>query len=152
MAEALATQRFETTADFKRLDEPDAILICVPTPLTRNREPDLSYIVQTGHVIAERLRPGQLVVLESTTYPGTTDEVLRPLLEAMVSEAAGTSFSLIPLSVRTPATQISPLQASRRSLVVTATMPFSRRDALPATGCADSTRFDASRCRSCEVD
>ena len=82
MAEALATQRFETTADFKRLDEPDAILICVPTPLTRNREPDLSYIVQTGRAIAERLRPGQLVVLESTTYPGTTDEVLRPLLEA----------------------------------------------------------------------
>ena len=82
MAEALSTQRFEATADFKRIDEPDAILICVPTPLTRNREPDLSYIVRTGRTIAERLRPGQLVVLESTTYPGTTDEVLRPLLEA----------------------------------------------------------------------
>ena len=82
MAEALGTQRFEATADFKRVDEPDAILICVPTPLTRNREPDLSYIIQTGRTIADRLRPGQLVVLESTTYPGTTDEILRPLLEA----------------------------------------------------------------------
>ena len=82
MDEALATRRFEATADFKRIDEPDAILICVPTPLTRNREPDLSYIVRTGHTIAERLRPAQLVVLESTTYPGTTDEVLRPILEA----------------------------------------------------------------------
>ncbi len=82
MAEALATQRFQATADFNRIAEPDAILICVPTPLTRNREPDLSYIVQTGHAIAKRLRPGQLIVLESTTYPGTTDEVLRPILEA----------------------------------------------------------------------
>jgi len=82
MAEALATRRFKATADFNLLDQPDAILICVPTPLTRNREPDLSFIVQTGHAIAARLRPGQLVVLESTTYPGTTDEVLRPILEA----------------------------------------------------------------------
>jgi UDP-N-acetyl-D-glucosamine dehydrogenase len=72
---------FEATADFSRLDEADAILICVPTPLTRHREPDLSFVTATARVVAGRLRPGQLVVLESTTYPGTTDEVLRPILE-----------------------------------------------------------------------
>jgi UDP-N-acetyl-D-glucosamine dehydrogenase len=73
--------QFEATANFDRLNEPDAILICVPTPLSRHREPDLSYVVDTTHAIAKRLRKGQLVVLESTTYPGTTDEVMRPILE-----------------------------------------------------------------------
>jgi UDP-N-acetyl-D-glucosamine dehydrogenase len=81
MATAVA-KGFEATADFSRLAEPDAILICVPTPLTRHREPDLSYVVNTAKAIAPLLRPGQLVVLESTTYPGTTDEVVRPILEA----------------------------------------------------------------------
>jgi UDP-N-acetyl-D-glucosamine dehydrogenase len=82
MQEAVRERGFEATTDFGRLGEPDAILICVPTPLTRHREPDLSYVVRTAEAIAERLRPGQLVVLESTTYPGTTDEVLRPIFEA----------------------------------------------------------------------
>ncbi len=72
---------FEATADFDRLAEVDAILICVPTPLSRHREPDLSFVVATAEAVAKRLRPGQLIVLESTTYPGTTDEVLRPILE-----------------------------------------------------------------------
>jgi UDP-N-acetyl-D-glucosamine dehydrogenase len=83
-AEAMAAaigQRLSATADFSRLAEADAILICVPTPLTRHREPDLSYVVNTAKAIAPRLRPGQLVVLESTTYPGTTVEVVRPILE-----------------------------------------------------------------------
>jgi UDP-N-acetyl-D-glucosamine dehydrogenase len=71
---------FEATVDFRRLDEPDAIIICVPTPLTESREPDLTYVVNSSRSIAERLRPGQLVVLESTTYPGTTREVVLPLL------------------------------------------------------------------------
>lgn len=73
--------RFEATADFDRLSEPDAILICVPTPLGEHREPDLGPIVKTGLAIAPRLRAGQLVILESTTYPGTTRDVLRPALE-----------------------------------------------------------------------
>lgn len=71
----------DATADFSRLHEPDCILICVPTPLTKNREPDLSYIQNTAASIAQQLRPAQLVVLESTTYPGTTREVVRPILE-----------------------------------------------------------------------
>jgi UDP-N-acetyl-D-glucosamine dehydrogenase len=72
---------FRATADFAELKQADAILICVPTPLTRQREPDVSYIVDTTEVIAKHLRPLQLVVLESTTYPGTTTEVMRPILE-----------------------------------------------------------------------
>src|SRR5437868_3513594 len=75
-------RRFEATDRFERLDEPDAIIICVPTPLTEAREPDLTFIVNSARAIAARLRPGQLVVLESTTYPGTTRQVVQPLLEA----------------------------------------------------------------------
>ena len=71
---------FEATAEMDRLDEPDAILICVPTPLNDNREPDMQYVKGTAQEIAARLRSGQLVSLESTTYPGTTDEILLPLL------------------------------------------------------------------------
>ena len=74
-------RRFQATGDFSRLAEADAVLVCVPTPLTPNREPDLSYIESTARQIAAAARPGQLVVLESTTYPGTTEEVFIPALE-----------------------------------------------------------------------
>jgi UDP-N-acetyl-D-glucosamine dehydrogenase len=73
-------QRFAATDDMERLAEPDALLICVPTPLTPSREPDLRYVENTTRDIAAALRPGQLVSLESTTYPGTTMEVLLPIL------------------------------------------------------------------------
>ncbi len=69
------------TPDMSRLSEPDAILICVPTPLGQFREPDLGYVVRSAEQIAKTLRPGQLIVLESTTYPGTTEEELLPILE-----------------------------------------------------------------------
>ncbi len=72
---------FEATDSFVRLSEPDAILICVPTPLTEAREPDLTYVINSANAIAGRLRPGQLVVLESTTYPSTTRGVMLPVLE-----------------------------------------------------------------------
>jgi UDP-N-acetyl-D-glucosamine dehydrogenase len=72
--------QFEATTDMRRLAEPDALLICVPTPLDVNREPDLQYVVKTTEFIATVMRPGQLISLESTTYPGTTDEVMLPLL------------------------------------------------------------------------
>ncbi|MBI4638682.1 MAG: nucleotide sugar dehydrogenase [Candidatus Rokubacteria bacterium] len=73
---------FQATADLGRLNEPDALIICVPTPLTRQREPDLQYVERTADAIARTLRPGQLVCLESTTYPGTTEEVLLPRFTA----------------------------------------------------------------------
>src|ERR1700738_721258 len=75
------TSGFEATADFSQLTAMDAIIICVPTPLNEYHEPDLSYITDTTHSIAPHLRAGQLVVLESTTYPGTTEEVMIPILE-----------------------------------------------------------------------
>jgi len=75
-------QGFEATDRFDRLGEPDAILICVPTPLTDAREPDLTYVVNSAQAISAQLRAGQLVVLESTTYPTTTRHVVLPILEA----------------------------------------------------------------------
>jgi UDP-N-acetyl-D-glucosamine dehydrogenase len=81
VAAAVKSGRYAATTDFDRLGECDAIMVCVPTPLGKHREPDNSYIHATGREIAKRLRKGQLVVLESTTYPGTTDEELRPILE-----------------------------------------------------------------------
>jgi UDP-N-acetyl-D-glucosamine dehydrogenase len=74
-------KRFDATTDFTRLREMDAVLICVPTPLDERREPDLSYVEKTAQSIAPNLQRGQLIVLESTTYPGTTEELVLPILE-----------------------------------------------------------------------
>jgi UDP-N-acetyl-D-glucosamine dehydrogenase len=79
---AMIESGFEPTSDLARLGEADIILICVPTPLGETREPDLSFVTNTARAIAATLRPGQLVVLESTTYPGTTRDVVRPILES----------------------------------------------------------------------
>ena len=78
----LAKKKFKATSDFGLLSRVDAILICVPTPLDAHRNPDLSFVLDTTKVIACHIRKGQLVILESTTYPGTTDEEMRPILEA----------------------------------------------------------------------
>ncbi|HWL07029.1 MAG TPA: nucleotide sugar dehydrogenase [Planctomicrobium sp.] len=85
--------RFEGTNDPRRLGEADVVIICVPTPLTESRDPDLSYITGTGETIAQSLRPGQLIVLESTTYPTTTRDVLLPILEK-TGLKAGVDFFL----------------------------------------------------------
>ena len=81
MRQMLNTKRFKVTESMQQLSRPDAILICVPTPLTENREPDMTYVEATCETIARYLRRGQLVVLESTTYPGTTRELMMPILE-----------------------------------------------------------------------
>jgi UDP-N-acetyl-D-glucosamine dehydrogenase len=78
---ALASGRFTATDDFRRLSEPDVLIICVPTPLTPQREPDMTFVESTARKVRDALREGQLVVLESTTYPGTTDELVRGILE-----------------------------------------------------------------------
>ncbi len=83
--------RFEVTGDYAQLSRCDVIIICVPTPLNRHREPDLSYIVRTAEGIAPYLRKGQLISLESTTYPGTTRDVMKPILET-TGLKAGTDF------------------------------------------------------------
>ena len=82
IAEMAGSGRFAATTEPGALQQADAIVIAVPTPLTRNREPDLGYVEAATRTIAAQLRPGQLVVLESTTWPGTTDELVRPILEA----------------------------------------------------------------------
>lgn len=78
---AVASGKFRATNDYSLLDQCDAILMAVPTPLNKNREPDMSYVIATCEEVAKHMRPGQLVVLESTTYPGTTDELMVPILE-----------------------------------------------------------------------
>jgi UDP-N-acetyl-D-glucosamine dehydrogenase len=96
VAELVASGRFEATADLDRLAEPDALIICVPTPLTPQREPDLTFVTATADAIAEALRPGQLVCLESTTYPGTTEEIIVPRVTARgfkVGEQVFVAFS-----------------------------------------------------------
>ncbi len=82
------------TSDFSMLNRVDVIIICVPTPLTRYREPDLSFIENTAKTISQTLRKGQVVVLESTTYPGTTEELLIPILEEGSNLKAGTDFGV----------------------------------------------------------
>jgi UDP-N-acetyl-D-glucosamine dehydrogenase len=79
--QAARSQGFSATSDYSRLSDMDAVIICVPTPLDEYHEPDLSFITDTTHSIAPHLRAGQLIVLESTTYPGTTEEVMIPILE-----------------------------------------------------------------------
>jgi UDP-N-acetyl-D-glucosamine dehydrogenase len=84
----------DPTTDFARVADVEAVIICVPTPLNKYREPDLSYVLDTGKSIAPHLRPGVLVVLESTTYPGTTEKELREVLEAGSAMVAGKDFHL----------------------------------------------------------
>ncbi|HEY9236142.1 MAG TPA: nucleotide sugar dehydrogenase [Phenylobacterium sp.] len=96
MRSAMDSGRFDCTTDFARLAEADAILICVPTPITRHRDPDLSFVRDTAETISKTLRPGQLIVLESTTWPGTTREIVHPLMEAtglVVGENVFLAFS-----------------------------------------------------------
>jgi UDP-N-acetyl-D-glucosamine dehydrogenase len=91
----LQTGRLEATTDFSRIQELEAVLICVPTPLNRDREPDLSYILKTAETIAPYLPKGIVVSLESTTYPGTTEDEFKPVLEAGSGLKAGTEFHLV---------------------------------------------------------
>src|ERR1039458_6281593 len=94
LTEHVKSGRFVASADFSRVKEVEAVIICVPTPLNKNREPDISFILETGRSIAPWLQKGTLVALESTTYPGTTDEDLRGVLEAGSGLKAGVDFHL----------------------------------------------------------
>ena len=90
--EVVESKTFSATSDFERLPEVDAIIICVPTPLDEHREPDMTFIINTSETVARYLRKGQLVSLESTTYPGTTDEILLPLFEEAGKRDGGKKF------------------------------------------------------------
>ena len=94
IASMLETKRLAASTDFHNVKGADAVIICVPSPLNKNREPDISYILDTGRMIAPHLSKGALVVLESTTYPATTDEDLRQVLEQGSGMKAGVDFHL----------------------------------------------------------
>src|SRR6266700_1267252 len=94
IAELIRSGKFSASTEFSRIKEVEAVIICVPTPLTKNREPDISFVLETGRTIAPYLSKGALVVLESTTYPGTTDEELRAVLEQGSGMKAGMDFHL----------------------------------------------------------
>ncbi len=94
VAEQVIAGRLKASTDFSLVSQSAAVVICVPTPLNKNREPDISYILKTGEAIAPHLKPGVLVVLESTTYPGTTDGDLLAVLEAGSTLKAGVHFHL----------------------------------------------------------
>ncbi len=101
---ALSRGHFKATTDFSELRAMDAIIICVPTPLDDHREPDLTYVQRTTETIGAHLRPGQLVVLESTTYPGTTEEVVLPILQS-----SGLRCPVVPYTVLDGAAAVSNL-------------------------------------------
>ena len=94
IADSVKQGNFEATTDFSRLAEADCISICVPTPLSEHNEPDLRFVEETTAAVARTLRPGQLIILESTTYPGTTAEVMQPMLEA-AGLSVGKDFFLV---------------------------------------------------------
>jgi UDP-N-acetyl-D-glucosamine dehydrogenase len=94
ITELYANGKFSATTDFSRLDSCDAVILCVPTPLNQYREPDLSYVLETGASIAPHLKNGAVVCLESTTYPGTTENDLRKVIEAGSGKTAGRDFHL----------------------------------------------------------
>jgi UDP-N-acetyl-D-glucosamine dehydrogenase len=94
VAEQVKSGRFRASSEFSEMRGVDAVIICVPTPLNKYREPDLSYVLNTGRAVAPHLRRGMLVVLESTTYPGTTEEDLKEVLEAGSNLKAGQDFCL----------------------------------------------------------
>src|SRR5213083_2714960 len=93
LASLIRDGRYEATADASVLEKSDVTIICVPTPLRKSKDPDISFVVAAAEKVAARFRPGQLVILESTTYPGTTEELLLPLFEARGAEV-GVNFFL----------------------------------------------------------
>ena len=106
--------RISATLDYGRLREAAAILIALPTPLTKQREPDLGYVVSAAKGIAAVLRAGQVVILESTTYPGTTREVVCPILEQGSGLTAGTDFHLAMSRCSSASTRDAPIGRPRR--------------------------------------
>jgi len=104
VSEEVKKGNFQATSDYTRLREMDAIIICVPTPLDEHREPDLSYIESTAEAISANMRAGQLIVLESTTYPGTTDEVVLPMLEKSGLHCPPLPYTIMGGTIASPET------------------------------------------------
>jgi UDP-N-acetyl-D-glucosamine dehydrogenase len=150
IAELLASGKFSASADFSRIKEAEAVILCVPTPLTRNREPDISYILETGRSIAPHLAKGALVVLESTTYPGTTEDELRVVLEQGSGMKAGLDFHLAFSPEREdPASEQSKVKQIPK--VVGGYTPACLEKAMALYGQAIDTLVPVSSCRVAEA-
>ena len=115
LAAQVSAKRLRATTDMRQLGAMDVIDICVPTPLRKTKDPDLSYVVKAVEAVAATLRAGQLVILESTTYPGTTDEVVQPMLEAKGGKADVDFLLAFSPSASIPATRSSRRGTSRKS-------------------------------------
>ena len=145
----VAAGAFVASTDFSEVRFADAVLICVPTPLNKNREPDISYILKTGRSIAPHLRRGTVVVLESTTYPGTTDEDLREVLEAGSGLKAGVDFHLA-FSPEREDPGNSDSRVADIPKVVGGLTPACLRKALAIYGLAIKNLVPVSSCRAAE--
>jgi UDP-N-acetyl-D-glucosamine dehydrogenase len=150
IAELLSSGKFSASTDFSLIKGVEAVVICVPTPLNKNREPDLSFIMQTGRSIAPHLAKGALVVLESTTYPGTTDTDLRSVLEAGSGMNAGADFHLAFSPEREdPANEQSKVKSIPK--VVGGFTPACLERAMALYGTALDTLVPVSSCRVAEA-
>ncbi len=148
--EALEEERLCASTDFSRIKEVEAVIICVPTPLTKNREPDISFVLETGRTIGPYLSKGALVVLESTTYPGTTDEELRGVLEQGSGMKAGSDFHLAFSPEREdPANEQSKVKLIPK--VVGGYTPACLDRAMAVYGKAIDTLVPVSSCRVAEA-
>jgi len=150
IAELLSDNKFSASADFSRVKEVEAVIICVPTPLNKNREPDISFVLETGRTIAPYLSKGALVVLESTTYPGTTDEDLRVVLEEGSGMKTGSGFHLAFSPEREdPANEKSKVKLIPK--VVGGYTPACLERAMALYGRAIDTLVPVSSCRVAEA-
>jgi UDP-N-acetyl-D-glucosamine dehydrogenase len=150
ISSAVSQGHFSATTDFSRAAECTALIICVPTPLAAGNEPDLSYVLNTGRAIAPHLQKGQLVVLESTTYPGTTDTELREVLEAGSGLVAGQDFHLAFSPEREdPGNPLS--DVSRIPKVIGGLTPACQKLAMEIYGKAIQTLVPVDSCRIAEA-
>ncbi len=150
IAELVGSGKFSASADFSRIKEVEAVIICVPTPLSKNREPDISFVIKTGEMIGPHLAKKTLVVLESTTYPGTTDEELRTVLEKGSGMKAGVDFHLAFSPEREdPANEQS--NVKRIPKVVGGYTPTCLQRAVALYGKAIDTIVPVSSCRVAEA-
>ena len=150
ISEVVSAKKLSASTDFSKVSEADAVIICVPTPLSKNREPDISFILDTGRAIAAHLVNGTLVVLESTTYPGTTDTDLRVVLEEGSGMKAGSDFYLAFSPEREdPANEQS--KVKRIPKVVGGYTPACLKRAIAVYGKAIDTLVPVSSCRVAEA-
>jgi UDP-N-acetyl-D-glucosamine dehydrogenase len=150
IAELTGSGKFLASTDFSLIKEVEAVIICVPTPLTKNREPDISFIIETGRSIAPHIAKGTLVVLESTTYPGTTDDELRVVLERGSGMKAGSDFHLAFSPEREdPANEKS--KVKRIPKVIGGYTPTCLKKAMTLYGRAIDRLVPVSSCRVAEA-